>query len=61
MNIAHLQSLVDLHAENAGGRRHAHLSDDQSGDRLDQVAGLLAVERMGARPDREVIPVFEKT
>lgn len=55
-------SLVDLHAENAGDRAHAHLSDDQSGDRRDQVVELFAlVRRMDPRPDREVTPVFEKT
>jgi len=58
---AYLQSLADLHAENAGGGGPAHLSNDQSDDRRVQADGLLAVERRAPRPDREVMPVLEKT
>jgi len=44
----------------AGGRGR-HLSNDQSDDRPGHWAVLPAVARTDDRPDREVIPIFEKT
>lgn len=49
-------------SRSARRRFEAHLADcpHQSDDRwAGQLVALLALARMGARPDRDVIPVFE--